>query len=168
MPSRDIVRVCVFVFGHISTFATSPRHPPPPLRPRSLKVSIAPGGIQWPNSISFANSFRSNILRTDMLSGSRVHQNRISLSKLATSVLYALADSTAFSTLYFPPKINPTYQSIMNNLFPGFPNTLARVLLVLIITVRTELTWRLNQTFMPLGSCDLRSDVPSLTSSQPR
>ena len=148
-------------------FATTPRlrHPTPPTL---VERFLCPCGHRWPTLISFVNSFQSNILDTDMLFGSPVHQNRITLSKWATLVLYAVEDSTVFSTLYFRQKINPAYRSIMNNLFPSLQIILAGVLLVPIITARTESTWSSKKTFMLLGSFDSQSNILSLILFQSR
>ncbi len=107
--------------------------------------------------ISFANSFRSDILRMDMLCGSRVHRHPITLWKSVTLVTYAEADSTVFSMLYIPQKINPTYRRIINSLLPRVQIISSRVRLVPTITVLLELAWSVNQIFIPLGNCDLLS-----------
>jgi len=125
--------------------------------PQALRVFPDSSCHRWRITISFANNFRSDILRTDMLCGSRVHQNLITLWKSAMSVTYAAAGSTVFSMLYIPQKINPTYRRIMNSLLPRVRIISARVLLVPTITVLLEFAWSVNQIFIPLGNCDLLS-----------
>ena len=134
----------------------------------TVRVPFDSCSLQWPTTTSFANNLQSSILRTDMRSGSQAHGKQIGLWKSAMSVLYEMANFIVFSMLYVAQKNNPTCQSIMNNLFPGFQITSARVLLVPTITVRPESLWSLNQTFMPLGKCDSLYRFSSLISSQPR
>jgi hypothetical protein len=53
-----------------------------------------------------------------------------------------------------PAEDNPMCQNIMNNFSQGFQIISALFFSVPAITVRPESAWHLNQTSMPLGSCD--------------
>lgn len=108
------------------------------LCPRALRVSFNPCNLQWPTITSFVNSSQSNILSMDMPCGNQAHGNQIGLWKSAMLVSYVMANSIAFSMLCVPQKHNPTRQRVMNNLFPDFQITSARVLSALTITVRPE------------------------------
>ncbi len=153
--------------GAVNPLATCRVSVSPPHTPSSHKLN-AFLDLRWPIMISFANSSRLGILHTGTLCGSRVHRSRMTLSKSATSVTYTGGDSTVFSMLFFPRKINPTYQSIMNNLLPKVQIISSKVLLVPTITFRPELAWNVNQTFMPLGNCEFLSRLWLLIFSQPR
>ena len=135
------------MLGYIPTLLST-------LRPRASRISFDLCSPQWLTTTFFANSLQSSILRTDMRCGSQAHGNRTGPWKLATSVLYAMADFIAFSMFCVPQKDNPTCQSTMNNFAPRFQIISAAVPLVPAITVRPELAC-LNKTFMPQGNCGL-------------
>ena len=78
--------------------------------------------------------------------------------RLATSVSYVKADSTAFSMLFFlrtTHLISLVYQITMNHLSPNCQIILPTARSVPAITIQLGSIWQLlNQIFGPLGSCD--------------
>ena len=118
-----------------------PTSPIPPTPPLVLGVFLNHFAAQWPTMIYFANDSHSPSPHMGMPCGIQVQRERTGPWKSATSVSYAGANSTVFSTLCFLRMIHPTNtvcRNIMNHLSPSFQIISTRVLLVVAITVRVE------------------------------